>query len=92
MARAWTSASPWRNARWAPCWWRPAPSASARSRYTKTPNTWCAAWERFSKARLIGADAEFERWVAEVVGFVEDPSLGLNLPLDVRGTAFQRRV
>ena len=48
--------------------------------------------ERFSKARLIGADAEFERWVAEVVGFVEDPSLGLNLPLDVRGTAFQRRV
>ena len=38
-----TSASPWRNARWAPCWWRPAPSASARSRYTKTPNTWCAA-------------------------------------------------
>jgi len=26
------------------------------------------------------------------VGFVETPGIGLNLPLDVRGTAFQRRV
>ncbi|MBO9331087.1 methylated-DNA--[protein]-cysteine S-methyltransferase [Achromobacter xylosoxidans] len=48
--------------------------------------------DRFKAARLIGADAEFERWVAAVVGFVEDPSRGLDLPLDVRGTAFQRRV
>lgn len=30
--------------------------------------------------------------MAEVVGFVEAPALGLNLPLDVRGTAFQERV
>jgi AraC family transcriptional regulator, regulatory protein of adaptative response / methylated-DNA-[protein]-cysteine methyltransferase len=48
--------------------------------------------DRFPKARLIGGDAEFEQWVAEVIGFVEHPKLGLNLPLDVRGTAFQRRV
>jgi len=48
--------------------------------------------DRFKAARLIGADAEFETWVAAVVGFVEDPSRGLDLPLDVRGTAFQRRV
>jgi AraC family transcriptional regulator of adaptative response/methylated-DNA-[protein]-cysteine methyltransferase len=27
-----------------------------------------------------------------VVGFVEAPSIGLDLPLDVRGTAFQQRV
>jgi len=27
-----------------------------------------------------------------VVGFVEAPALGLDLPLDVRGTAFQQRV
>ena len=30
--------------------------------------------------------------MAQVVGFVEAPRLGLNLPLDVRGTAFQERV
>ncbi len=30
--------------------------------------------------------------MAAVVGFVENPSVGLHLPLDVRGTAFQRRV
>ncbi|MGE8674023.1 MAG: bifunctional transcriptional activator/DNA repair enzyme AdaA [Achromobacter kerstersii] len=48
--------------------------------------------DRFKAARLIGADVEFETWVAAVVGFVEDPSRGLDLPLDVRGTAFQRRV
>jgi len=48
--------------------------------------------DRFPRARLDGADAEFDRWVAKVVGFVEAPRLGLNLPLDVRGTAFQQRV
>jgi AraC family transcriptional regulator of adaptative response/methylated-DNA-[protein]-cysteine methyltransferase len=30
--------------------------------------------------------------VARVVGFVETPRVGLNLPLDIRGTAFQQRV
>jgi len=48
--------------------------------------------DRFPKARLIGADADFEQWVAKVVGLVEQPKLGLDLPLDVQGTAFQRRV
>jgi AraC family transcriptional regulator, regulatory protein of adaptative response / methylated-DNA-[protein]-cysteine methyltransferase len=48
--------------------------------------------ERFPRATLIGGDAEFERLVARVVGFVEAPGLGLDLPLDVRGTAFQQRV
>jgi len=48
--------------------------------------------DRFPKARLTGDDAEFQRWVARVVGFVEAPRLGLDLPLDVRGTAFQQRV
>jgi AraC family transcriptional regulator, regulatory protein of adaptative response / methylated-DNA-[protein]-cysteine methyltransferase len=48
--------------------------------------------DRFPKARLVGADAGFERLVARVVGFVEAPGLGLHLPLDVRGTAFQQRV
>jgi AraC family transcriptional regulator of adaptative response/methylated-DNA-[protein]-cysteine methyltransferase len=48
--------------------------------------------DRFPSARLIGGNRKFERLVAKVVGFVEGPGLGLGLPLDVRGTAFQQRV
>jgi AraC family transcriptional regulator, regulatory protein of adaptative response / methylated-DNA-[protein]-cysteine methyltransferase len=48
--------------------------------------------DRFPNATLSGGDAAFEQWVATVVGFVEAPQLGLDLPLDVRGTAFQQRV
>ena len=48
--------------------------------------------DRFPRADLIGADADFERIVARVVATVEAPGLGLDLPLDVRGTAFQQRV
>ncbi|WP_287810762.1 bifunctional DNA-binding transcriptional regulator/O6-methylguanine-DNA methyltransferase Ada [Pseudomonas sp.] len=48
--------------------------------------------DSFPNAELIGADAAFEQWVAQVVGFVEAPGIGLDLPLDVRGTAFQERV
>lgn len=48
--------------------------------------------DRFPRAELIGGDAAFEALVAKVVGFVEAPGLGLDLPLDVRGTAFQQRV
>jgi AraC family transcriptional regulator of adaptative response/methylated-DNA-[protein]-cysteine methyltransferase len=48
--------------------------------------------DRFPHARMIGADREFERLVSTVVGFIEQPAIGLDLPLDVRGTAFQQRV
>jgi len=48
--------------------------------------------DRFPQARLVGGDATFEAWVARVVGFVEAPAIGLDLPLDIRGTAFQQRV
>lgn len=48
--------------------------------------------DRFPKARLIGADAAYEALIAQVVGLVEQPAIGLSLPLDVRGTAFQQRV
>ena len=48
--------------------------------------------DRFPRAALIGGDPEFEQLVARVVGFVEAPALGLDLPLDVQGTAFQQRV
>ncbi|MBD2676100.1 MULTISPECIES: bifunctional DNA-binding transcriptional regulator/O6-methylguanine-DNA methyltransferase Ada [Nostoc] len=48
--------------------------------------------DRFPQANFIGGDAEFEQFVSKVVGFVEAPALGLDLPLDIRGTAFQQRV
>jgi AraC family transcriptional regulator of adaptative response/methylated-DNA-[protein]-cysteine methyltransferase len=48
--------------------------------------------DRFARADLVGGDADFEALVAHVVGFVEQPKAGLDLPLDVRGTAFQQRV
>jgi AraC family transcriptional regulator of adaptative response/methylated-DNA-[protein]-cysteine methyltransferase len=48
--------------------------------------------DSFPNAEIIGGDADFERLVGTVVGFVENPSAGLDLPLDVRGTAFQQRV
>jgi AraC family transcriptional regulator, regulatory protein of adaptative response / methylated-DNA-[protein]-cysteine methyltransferase len=48
--------------------------------------------DRFPRAQLRGAEPDFERWVAQVVGFVQQPSLGLDLPLDIQGTAFQQRV
>lgn len=48
--------------------------------------------QRFSKAKLLGGDADFEQVIAQVVGLVEAPSIGLSLPLDIRGTAFQQRV
>ena len=48
--------------------------------------------DRFPKARLVGADPDYETLVACVVGLIERPGIGLDLPLDVRGTAFQQRV
>jgi AraC family transcriptional regulator of adaptative response/methylated-DNA-[protein]-cysteine methyltransferase len=48
--------------------------------------------DRFPRANLIGADAAFEQLVSKVVSFIETPRSGLDLPLDVRGTAFQQRV
>lgn len=48
--------------------------------------------DQFPNANLIGADANFEKLVSRVIGLVENPGLRLDLPLDVRGTAFQQRV
>lgn len=48
--------------------------------------------DRFPKAELVGGDVEFEQMLAQVLGFIEAPERGLDLPLDVRGTAFQQRV
>ena len=48
--------------------------------------------DRFPSARLIGADHDYEQRVAQVIGLVEAPRIGFDLPLDIRGTAFQQRV
>jgi AraC family transcriptional regulator of adaptative response/methylated-DNA-[protein]-cysteine methyltransferase len=48
--------------------------------------------DRFPRAQLVGGDKAYEKLVAQVVGFVEAPHIGLDLPLDIRGTAFQQRV
>lgn len=47
---------------------------------------------RFPQAHLVGGDGDYENMVAKIVGLVEQPQLGFDLPLDVRGTAFQQRV
>lgn len=47
---------------------------------------------RFPKAKLIVDEAVVRDDLARVVRFVDKPSEGLDLPLDMRGTAFQRRV
>ncbi|WP_083781423.1 methylated-DNA--[protein]-cysteine S-methyltransferase [Nitrosococcus watsonii] len=48
--------------------------------------------ELFPHAILISGDAPFEQFIAKIVAFVEAPGISLNLPLDIRGTAFQQRV
>jgi AraC family transcriptional regulator of adaptative response/methylated-DNA-[protein]-cysteine methyltransferase len=48
--------------------------------------------DQFPKANLIVDDGGYEDMVAKVIGLIETPSVGLDLPLDIRGTAFQQRV
>ena len=48
--------------------------------------------DRFPKANLIGDENGYQELVAKVVGLIEKPEVGLGLPLDIRGTAFQQRV
>jgi AraC family transcriptional regulator of adaptative response/methylated-DNA-[protein]-cysteine methyltransferase len=47
---------------------------------------------RFPKAQLRDNDPTFATWIAQVTAFIEAPRRGLDLPLDIQGTAFQRRV
>jgi AraC family transcriptional regulator, regulatory protein of adaptative response / methylated-DNA-[protein]-cysteine methyltransferase len=47
---------------------------------------------RFPKAELRQDDSGFGAWVSRVAAFLEAPAHGLDLPLDIQGTAFQQRV
>ena len=48
--------------------------------------------DRFPNAQLLGGDWDYEKLVAQVADFIAAPRIGLDLPLDIRGTAFQQRV
>jgi AraC family transcriptional regulator, regulatory protein of adaptative response / methylated-DNA-[protein]-cysteine methyltransferase len=48
--------------------------------------------DRFPSANRVHHDHELDQRLAQVVGFIEAPASGLELPLDLRGTAFQQRV
>lgn len=48
--------------------------------------------DKFPQAELIGGDIQFEQQIAKIIGFIEAPEIGLDLPLDIRGSAFQQRV
>ena len=47
---------------------------------------------RFPNASLIGADAQFETWVGIAILQADHPDTMQDLPLDIRGTAFQQKV
>jgi AraC family transcriptional regulator of adaptative response/methylated-DNA-[protein]-cysteine methyltransferase len=47
---------------------------------------------RFPKALVVTGDADFEQTITKVTAFIEAPAKGLDLPLDIQGTAFQQRV
>jgi AraC family transcriptional regulator, regulatory protein of adaptative response / methylated-DNA-[protein]-cysteine methyltransferase len=46
----------------------------------------------FPKAELIEAPTSFREWATEVIALIEEPTGAFDLPLDIRGTAFQQRV
>ena len=47
---------------------------------------------RFPAVKLLMADEQLREWAARVVELIEAPQLDRALPLDVRGTEFQRRI
>jgi AraC family transcriptional regulator, regulatory protein of adaptative response / methylated-DNA-[protein]-cysteine methyltransferase len=47
---------------------------------------------RFSQAEIIAGHPVYENWVQSVLSYLDHPNSGLNLPLDIRGTAFQQQV
>ena len=47
---------------------------------------------RFAKGEHLEGDPESVRWLRGVTESIASPRRGVSLPLDIRGTAFQRRV
>ncbi|MGZ5027138.1 MAG: methylated-DNA--[protein]-cysteine S-methyltransferase [Methylobacter sp.] len=49
-------------------------------------------YDKFPQAELIDAQPDLETLIAKLAAFIETPALGLDVTLDIRGTAFQQRV
>jgi AraC family transcriptional regulator of adaptative response/methylated-DNA-[protein]-cysteine methyltransferase len=47
---------------------------------------------RFPESELVEGDSEFVRWTEQILAFLDAPRGSLDIPLDILGTAFQRRV
>ena len=47
---------------------------------------------RFSEAEVVKNDSNLGAWVAQILAFLDSPSDRFDLPLDIKGTAFQQRV
>lgn len=47
---------------------------------------------RFPQAELIAGHPIYSGWVQSILAYLDRSATGLDLPLDIRGTAFQRRV
>jgi AraC family transcriptional regulator of adaptative response/methylated-DNA-[protein]-cysteine methyltransferase len=56
------------------------------------PSLRAALQRQFSRARLQAGNDAFKDTLAKVIAFVEAPRSTFDLPLDIRGTAFQHRV
>ena len=41
---------------------------------------------------IVQDDMEFAEWLDELMAYIDTPDVGMSLPSDIRGTAFQRRV
>jgi AraC family transcriptional regulator of adaptative response/methylated-DNA-[protein]-cysteine methyltransferase len=48
--------------------------------------------QRFPAAAVVAEDAGLKEWADRIVRFITAPDQNLELPLDIRGTAFQARV
>lgn len=57
-----------------------------------TGQMWNDLLARFPNAELNGDDLAYQQVIGQVIHFMDDPSRGFDLPLDMRGTAFQQKV
>ncbi len=74
------------------CCWRQPERVSAQSRLGAGQAADSKLRARFPKAELVEDDAGLASLARQVTEFIEDPSKGLDMGLDIAGTEFQKRV
>jgi O-6-methylguanine DNA methyltransferase len=57
-----------------------------------TRTCWWRRCARFPRAELVEDEGALRDWAKQIVEFIASPDHALDLPLDVRGTAFQAQV